>query len=167
MILSFSISLFFSLHPTAAHHQQPFIVISLSLFALATHLSWREFTPTWTLTAPSTCQHPPLVSEPRATFLCLPLFPVTVCPPPLLSLSYNQVCIIPWGVFPSRVTMSTLFPRLAIPEFSSGSLHLLVLGLLWGGFCAREGGQGASTHWNSLSTNLSPPATCPLQRCSG
>ena len=63
------------------NHQQPLIVLALSLYvAPAPHVIYqRKAPPTWTLSTPATHQPPPLVSAPRSTCLFMLLFPVIIC----------------------------------------------------------------------------------------
>ena len=59
-------------------------------------------------------------------------------PPPFPPLDCAQLPVSPWWVIPDRFLPSPLIPCLSLPEFSSESLHLLILGFLSGGF-SREG----------------------------
>ena len=69
-------------------HHHLYIVVSLSLcVSPATHLlSRHQSPPTWTSPAPATRKTLPLVSAPRSARMHLPLFPVTVSPPPFPTL---------------------------------------------------------------------------------
>ena len=102
----------------------------------------------------STCQPNPLLSLGHALCLCLTTFTVTVCPPPLPPSGCAQVPVRPRGVCLSRFPPSPLWICLALPEFSSKSLHLLVLGFLSGVFLCEGERLG---HLHSLAVSFPVP----------
>ena len=102
-------------------HQQPFIVVSLSMFATS---------PQSTLLVKST-NHMDIVCNchtpaPAACLcnLCRVTASVTVSckcasPPPFAGLSLLPCTCYPQGGFPSRVNPSPLYPHLSLHKFSS------------------------------------------------
>ena len=142
--------LFFTfLHPTAppsasVHCCSPLSVCTCSsppfLAGSASHLD-----------AARTC-HPPAPAALLCALRCMPASATVSCdhsPPPLPPSACIQAPVGPWGVWLSWVPLSPLFFRLALLEFSSKSLHILVLGFLLSGF-SREGERPGRLHSPSV-----------------
>ena len=119
-------------------------------------LSRYKAPPTWTSPAPATRQPPLLVSAHCTAYLRLPPFPVTVSPSHFLPSALSQFPVIPWVIFPYQVHPYPLCLQLTLPELSSESSHLLVLGFLSGGFL-HEGERPGRLH--SLAVALPGPCS--------
>ena len=90
--------------------------------------------------------------------------PMLVCSPPLLPSACNQVPVVPWGVFPSRVP-----PRLCIPAFPTWVLLQILassgFGVRFGWIFTKRREAKAPPLPVSRAPWSLPPATWPLWRC--
>ena len=164
--LDFSISL---LHPTAPPSSAiRHLVNSISVTPDPHILTQRGTSSTRTFPTPATCQHPPLVSAPRANCLCLRPFPASIRPP------FAALVLCPGPCWPLKVLdvvgpSVSLVSHLPPPVLFSKSWHILVFGITIFGWplCPKVKVLGASTPCQSLARSPHPTTTWPCRCHSG
>ena len=146
---------YFTSYILSPTHQQPFIIVSLSMFAPSTHLLyWRKELPTWTSPGPGT-RHPlTLVSDPCDACLRFPLCSVNVRPPLCFHQLDPRFLLAPGGFDRCRsirLPFESASPSLSAP-LSPGIIWCLVS--ILGDFSHEGEGPG---HLHSLSVSSPGP----------